>query len=129
MDKKILKNKNVVDYNPEHEKTLNMRVEGNKYMFPTIIIKENSNVDSIGYIWQNNSLFIQYKTMKKTIEGFELGVRPEPIGYFYHDVPENVYNKLVNAKSKVDFINKYIKQNYMFHREPIGLDLYNLLDN
>ena len=125
-DKKILKKNKVVEYNPEEEKALDMYVEMNKYIFPIMTVNENSNVDGIGYIKETGTLFVQYKCMAKSVEGFELGMRPEPIGYFYHDVHKLVYNNLVKAKNKAKFINEKIKKNYMYHREPIGLDLVDL---
>ena len=125
-DKKILKKNKVVEYNPDEEKALDMYVEMNKYIFPIMTVNENSNVDGIGYIKETGTLFVQYKCMAKSVEGFELGMRPEPIGYFYHDVHKLVYNNLVKAKNKAKFINEKIKKNYMYHREPIGLDLVDL---
>jgi hypothetical protein len=125
-NKKILKKNKVVEYNPEDETPLDMYTELNKYIFPIMTINEESNVDSIGYIPQRGILFVQYKRMIKSVEGFELGMRPEPIGYFYHDVHKLVYNNLVKAKNKAKFINEKIKKNYMYHREPIGLDLVDL---
>ena len=125
-DKKILKKNKVVEYNPEEETALDMYVEMNKYIFPIMTVNENSNVDGIGYIKETGTLFVQYKCMAKSVEGFELGMRSEPIGYFYHDVHKLVYNNLVKAKNKAKFINEKIKKNYMYHREPIGLDLVDL---
>ena len=125
-DKKVLKKNKVVEYNPEEETALDMYVEFNKYIFPVMTVNEESNVDGIGYIDEVGSLFVQYKCMAKSVEGFELGMRPEPFGYFYHDVHKLVYNNLVKAKNKAKFINEKIKTNYMYHREPIGLDLVDL---
>ena len=129
MDKnnKIVKKNKVVEYNPNEEKVLeDIKVELNKYIFPIIKVDEESNVDGIGYVKETGMLFVQYKCMVKSVEGFELGVRPEPLGYFYHDVHKLVYNNLVKAKNKAKFINEKIKKNYMYHREPIGLDLVDL---
>ena len=125
-DKKILKKNKVVEYNPEEETALDMYVEMNRHIFPIMTVNENSNVDGIGYIKETGMLFVQYKHMVKSVEGFELGMRPEPFGYFYHDVHKLVYNNLVKSKNKAKFINEYIKKNYMYHREPIGLDLIDL---
>ena len=118
-DKKILKKNKVVEYNPEEEKALDMYVEMNKYIFPIMTVNENSNVDGIGYIKENNTLFVQYKCMAKSVEGFELGMRPEPIGYFYHDVPVHMFEYLMHAENKGQYINNLIKKNYEFHLEPI----------
>jgi hypothetical protein len=125
-DKKLLKKNKVVEYTPEQETALDMYVEMNRFMFPIMTVNENSNVDSIGYIKESGTLFVQYKSMVKSVEGFELGMRPEPFGYFYHDVHKLVYNNLVKAKNKAKFINDHIKKNYMYHREPVGLDLIDL---
>lgn len=125
-DKKLLKKNKVVEYTPEQETALDMYIEMNSFMFPIMTVNENSNVDSIGYIKETGTLFVQYKSMVKSVEGFELGVRPEPFGYFYHDVHKLVYNNLMKAKNKAKFINDHIKTNYMYHREPVGLDLVDL---
>lgn len=125
-DKKVLKKNKVVEYTPEQETATNIYAEINKHIFPIMTVNENSNVDGIGYIDDSGILFVQYKSMTKSVEGFELGERPEPFGYFYHDVHKLVYNNLVKAKNKAKFINDHIKTNYMYHREPVGLDLVDL---
>lgn len=122
-DKKFLNENNVVEYKLENETPTNIIVESNKYIFPLMTINEDSNLDCIGYIKEKNILFIQYKEMKKSVEGFELGMRPEPIGYFYHDVHELVYANLIKSENKTKFIKDHILKNYMFHREPVGVDI------
>lgn len=122
-DKVLKKENEVVNYDPEKETYLDIWVEANKYFIPFMKIDEDSNVAYIGYCKENNSLVVQYKVMKYSVEGFELGLRPEPLGYWYHDVHKLVFNNLINSKKKVDFINKYIKNNYMYHREAIGVEL------
>jgi len=124
--KKILSKNKVVEYNPEEETLLNIQIEPDKHIIPIKTINEDSNVIGIGYVKETGTLFVQYKCMVKSVEGFELGLRPEPFGYFYHDVHKLVYNNLVKAKNKAKFINEHIKTNYMYHREPIGLDLVDL---
>ena len=123
-ENKNLKNENeVVNYDPSQETYLDVWVEANKYFIPLAKINEDSNVAYIGYCNETQSLVIQYKIMKYSVEGFELGLRPEPIGYWYHDVHKLVFNNLINSPNKVDFINKYIKENYAYHREAIGVEL------
>ena len=128
-DKKIKKEKEVVVYKPEEEEKLDLWVEANKWFIPMKEINEDSNVAYIGYCEETQSLVVQYKVMKYDVQGYELGLRPEPIGYWYHDVHKLVFNNLLKAKSKSDFINKYIKTNYMYHREAIGVDLVLMIDN
>ena len=128
-DKKIKKEKEVVVYKPEEEEKLDLWVEANKWFIPMKEINEDSNVAYIGYCEETQSLVVQYKVMKYDVQGYELGLRPEPIGYWYHDVHKLVFNNLLEAKSKSDFINKYIKTNYMYHREAIGVDLVLMMDN
>ena len=120
MGKKKTNNK-IITYNPENETILNIKVEPNKYIFPTMRVEEdNSNIAWIGYIKESNQLFIQYKSIRKTPDGYDIGIKEEPIGYFYHDVPEDIYNNLVNSKSKSNYINNVIKKNFtLFHREMI----------
>jgi len=127
--KVLKKEKEVVVYKPDQEVYLNMWVEANKWFIPMKEINEDSNVAYIGYCNENSSLVVQYKCMKYDVQGYELGVRPEPIGYWYHDVHKLVFNNLLKAKSKSDFINKYIKENYMYHREAIGVGLVLAMDN
>lgn len=126
----LKKEDEVVVYKPEEEVYLDMWVEANKWFIPMKEINEDSNVAYIGYCEESQSLVVQYKCMKYDVQGYELGVRPEPLGYWYHNVHKLVYNNLLNTKmKKVDFINKYIKENYMYHREAIGVDLVLMQDN
>jgi len=124
----LKKEKDVVVYKPDQEVYLDMWVEANRWFIPMKEINEDSNVAYIGYCNETNSLVVQYKVMKYDVQGYELGVRPEPFGYWYHDVHKLVFNNLLKAKSKSDFINKYIKENYMYHREAIGVDLVLMMD-
>lgn len=124
----LKKEKDVVVYKPDQEVYLDMWVEANRWFIPMKEINEDSNVAYIGYCNETSSLVVQYKVMKYDVQGYELGVRPEPIGYWYHDVHKLVFNNLLKAKSKSDFINKYIKENYMYHREAIGVDLVLMMD-
>ena len=127
--KNLKKEKDVVVYKPDQEVYLDMWVEANRWFIPMKEINEDSNVAYIGYCNETNSLVVQYKVMKYDVQGYELGVRPEPIGYWYHDVHKLVFNNLLESKSKSDFINKYIKENYMYHREAIGVGLVLAMDN
>ena len=124
----LKKEKDVVVYKPDQEVYLDMWVEANRWFIPMKEINEDSNVAYIGYCNETSSLVVQYKVMKYDVQGYELGVRPEPIGYWYHDVHKLVFNNLMNSKSKVDFINNHIKENYMYHREAIGVELPLMMD-
>ena len=126
----LKKEEEVVVYKPEEEVYLDMWVEANRWFIPMKEINEDSNVAYIGYCEESQSLVVQYKCMKYDVQGYELGIRPEPLGYWYHNVHKLVYNNLLNTKmKKSDFINKYIKENYMYHREAIGVDLVLMQDN
>ena len=127
-DKNLKKESEVVNYDPKQETYLDVWVEANKYFIPLMKVEEDSNIAYIGYCEETQSLVIQYKVMKYSVEGFELGLRPEPFGYWYHDVHKLVFNNLMNSKSKVDFINNHIKENYMYHREAIGVELPLMMD-
>ena len=120
MSKKKKENK-IITYNPDKETVLDITVEPNKYIFPVMRVnEENSNVSWIGYIKESNQLFIQYKTLTKSVDGYDIGIKDEPIGYFYHNVPEEIYNNLVKSKSKSNYINNVINKNFnFFHREFI----------
>ena len=126
--KNLKKEKDVVVYKPEDETLTNFWVEANRWFIPMKEINEDSNVAYIGYCEESECLVVQYKVMKYDVQGYELGVRPEPFGYWYHDVHKLVFNNLLKAKSKSDFINKYIKENYMYHREAIGVELVLMMD-
>lgn len=117
--KKILSKNKVVEYNPEEETLLNIQIEPDKHVIPIKTINEDSNVIGIGYVKETGTLYIQYQCMHKSVEGIELGMRPEPFGYFYHDVHKSVYNSLMKSKNKAKFINDNIKTNYIYHRELI----------
>lgn len=120
MSKKKKENK-VITYNTEKEIQLNIIAEPNKYIFPIMRVdEEDSNVAWIGYIKESRQLFIQYKSVVQTPDGYDIGIKEEPIGYFYHDVSEEIYNNLVNSKSKSNYINNVINKNFnFFHREFI----------
>jgi len=111
--------KNIIDFENSEIKIISTSLCKNNFIFPMKKIKEKSNIDYIGYIKESNMLFIQFMQIKKSSEGIELGFKSEPIGYYYHDVPEEIYNKLLKSKSNVDFFNNNIKHNYEFHLEPI----------
>ncbi len=116
---KSIKEKDAVTYDPEQFQDVGVLTVGNEYIFPMKKVEENSNVAFIGYIGQTETLVIQYKAMKKTPDGYDIGFRTENVGFFYHNVPENVWKNLVKAKSKSNYINKNIKKNYLFHTEQI----------
>ena len=122
-DKNIKKETEVVNYDLSQEQQTGLLVECNKFFIPMAKVDEDSNVSYIGYCNETECLVVQYKEMKYSVEGFELGLRDEPIGYWYHGVHKLVFNNLMESKSKSDFINTYIKENYMYHREAIGVDL------
>lgn len=127
-EKNLKKENEIVNYDPSQETYLDVWVEANKWFIPLAKVEEDSNVAYIGYCEQTHCLVVQYKIMKYSVEGFELGLRPEPFGYWYHDVHKLVFNNLMNSKSKVDFINNHIKENYMYHREAIGVELPLMMD-
>ena len=126
--KVLKKEKDVVVYKPEDETLTNFWAEANRWFIPMKEINEDSNVAYIGYCEEHECLVVQYKVMKYDVQGYELGVRPEPFGYWYHNVHKLVFNNLLKSKSKSDFINKYIKENYMYHREAIGVELVLMMD-
>lgn len=118
--KKKKDKKNIVDYDYENIKVIEGVVaEPNKYIFGMHKIEENSNVAWIGYISETNQLFIQYKEMRKTTDGYDIGMREQHFGYFYHDVPVHIFDYLMHAENKGQYINNFIKKNYEFHLEPI----------
>lgn len=111
--------KNIIDFKDTEIKVIGTSLCKNNFIFPMKKIEEKSNLGYIGYIKESNTLFVQFMQLKKSPEGIELGLKSEPIGYYYHNVSEEVYNKLLKSKSKSNFFNKNIKHNYEFHLEPI----------
>lgn len=61
----------------------------------------SSNIASIGYDNQSSTLEIEF--LNGSI-------------YQYFDVPESVYNELMQAASLGSYLNSYIKGNYRFSR-------------
>ena len=105
MSKKKKENK-IITHEPDKETGLDITVEPNKYIFPVMKVdEENSNVSWIGYIKESNQLFIQYKILTKSVDGYDVELKDEPIGYFYHEVPEEIYNNLVKNDFPIYFNN------------------------
>ncbi len=65
------------------------------HMVPVI----SSNIDSIGY--ESGTLYVRFNSG---------GL------YAYSEVPESVYNGLMNASSKGSYLARYIKGSYAYHR-------------
>ncbi|MGA2650955.1 MAG: KTSC domain-containing protein [Terracidiphilus sp.] len=61
----------------------------------------SSNISSIGYDPQTSTLEVEF------LNG---GI------YQYYGVPENMYQQLMSAPSKGQFLNTYIKNQYAFSR-------------
>jgi len=62
---------------------------------------DSSNVAEIGYDLSTQTLEIQFKDGNV---------------YQYFDVPQNVYDNLLSANSKGQFLNREIKVNYRYAR-------------
>ncbi len=80
---------------------------------------DTSNIYEVGYSDNKNMLVVHFKTLQKTVEGFELDVRPEPIIYIYHDVDRQMFYNFLEAENKVQFFNDNIKSRYCYHKEEI----------
>jgi hypothetical protein len=61
----------------------------------------SSNINSIGYDRQSNILEVEFSSG---------GI------YQYFDVPEHLYDNLMNASSKGQFLNDYIKYSYRYQK-------------
>jgi hypothetical protein len=61
----------------------------------------SSNISSIGYDPQTSTLEVEF------LNGGT---------YQYYGVPENMYQQLMSAPSKGQFLNTYIKNQYAFSR-------------
>ncbi len=85
---------------------------------PFNIVNEG-NIYEVGYSDNKNALVVHFKTIQKTVEGFELGVRTEPIIYVYHDVDRQLFDDFLNSENKVQFFNDNIKSMYCYHKEEI----------
>ena len=62
---------------------------------------DSSNVAEIGYDLSTQTLEVQFKDGNV---------------YQYFDVPQNVYDSLLSANSKGQFLNREIKVNYRYAR-------------
>ncbi len=61
----------------------------------------SSNICSIGYDPQSATLKVEFTSAEI---------------YQYFDVPEHLYNGLMGASSKGQFLNDYIKYNYRYQK-------------
>jgi hypothetical protein len=64
-------------------------------------IVQSSNVASIGYDEMSNTLEVEFQTASI---------------YQYFGVPANIYEQLMEAPSKGQFMNVYVKNAYPFSR-------------
>jgi len=62
---------------------------------------ESSNISSIGYDPDSETLEIEFSNGSI---------------YQYYGVPENLYNKIMGASSKGQFLHQYIKNQYPYSR-------------
>lgn len=62
---------------------------------------ESSNIKSIGFDKQSQTLEVEFKT--KTV-------------YVYSNVPEEFYNNLMLSGSKGAYFSKYIKNNFKYQK-------------
>lgn len=85
---------------------------------PLVTINE-ANIYSCGYIPEDNRMILWFKSMRKSVEGFNLGIHPEPFDYVFDGIPQNVYDAFLNAKNKVKFYEENIRGNYLYHREEV----------
>jgi hypothetical protein len=69
---------------------------------PEMTYVDSTNVEAIGYDEVAQELYVQF-----------LGSGM----YVYYDVPQEVYDELINAPSKGRFLNEAIKNVYQFTRQ------------
>jgi len=61
----------------------------------------SSNISSIGYDRQSATLDVEFTSGDV---------------YQYFDVPEHLYHRLMNASSKGQFLNDYIRHSYRYQK-------------
>lgn len=61
----------------------------------------SSNINSIGYDKQSSTLEVEFSSSEI---------------YQYFDVPEHLYSNLMNAPSKGQFLNDFIKYSYRYQK-------------
>ena len=61
----------------------------------------SSNIRSIGYDAQSALLEVEFSSSEV---------------YQYFNVPEHIYNSLINSSSRGQFLNDYIKYNYRYQK-------------
>lgn len=116
---KPLKEKDVVQYNiAEEQQFEGIQVKHVDKIVPLITINQG-NLLWIGYIPEDERLIIQFKQMRKSVEGFELGEAPEPFDYVYENISQKLWDTFLNTKNKVKFFEDNIKGNYFYHREEV----------
>ena len=119
MERKTLKEKEVVYHDPTQECYItNVKVKPLDKIVPLYTI-DQGNMIYAGYIPEDNRMIVQFTEMRKSVEGFELGIYPEPFDYVYDGVEQKVWDKFLKAKNKINFFENNIKGNYFYHREEV----------
>jgi len=65
------------------------------------IYVDSSNIEAVQYNTDNQELYVQF------LSGGT---------YCYHDVPEEIFNELLEASSKGSFLNRVIKGTYEYSK-------------
>lgn len=117
MEKKVLKEKEVIQYDLDNEQHFtDIVVKANDKIVPLITINQG-NMIYAGFIPEDNRFIVQFTAMRKSVEGFELGIYPEPFYYVYDGVEQTHWDKFLKSKNKINYFEKHIKGNYFYHRE------------
>ncbi len=66
---------------------------------PEMIFVDSSNIEAIGYDSDQRDLYVQF-------HGGRI--------YVYADVPEQIYQELLQADSKGSYLNRELKPNYSY---------------
>lgn len=112
--------KKVVEFVPDKEHIVEgIAVKPLDMIVPLKVVNEG-NIYEYGYVPDEKRFLIHLQSMKRTSDGYEIGVRPEPFFYLYDGIDENVYKTFDTASDKVKVFNDTIKKNYIFHREMCG---------
>lgn len=119
MERKLLKEKEVIYHDPTKEQYItNIMVKPVDKIVPLYTIAQG-NMIYAGYIPEDNRMIVQFTAMRKSVEGFELGIYPEPFDYVYDGVEQKVWDNFLKAKNKINFFEDNIKGNYFYHREEV----------
>lgn len=84
---------------------------GRGFEAPPMTAVKSSNLKAVGYDADRQELYVEF--LAKDAQGHANQNKPGDL-YRYYGVPKNVYNRLMNAASKGEFVWKHIRGKYRY---------------